>query len=103
MRHGAPEIMNTEQRSQFTSWAWTNALRQAGVRISMDGKSRFLGNIFIERLWCPLEYECVYLHAWGGGREARRGIGAWMDFYNQRRPHTALAGQTPHAAPTGNT
>lgn len=96
-RLGAPEIMNTDQGSQFTSWAWTNALRQAGVRISMDGKGRFLDNIFVERLWRSLKYECVYLHAWSGGSEARRGIGAWIDFYNQRRPHTALAGRTPDA------
>ena len=96
-RHGAPEIMNTDQGSQFTSWAWTNALRQAGVRISMDGKGRFLDNIFVERLWRSLKYECVYLHAWSGGSEARRGIGAWVDFYNKRRPHTALAGRTPEA------
>ena len=89
--------MNTDQGSQFTSWAWTNALRQAGVRISMDGKGRFLDNIFVERLWRSLKYECVYLHAWSGGSEARQGIGAWVDFYNQRRPHTALAGRTPGA------
>lgn len=96
-RHGPPEIMNTDQGSQFTAWTWTNTLRHAGVRISMDGKGRFLDNIFVERLWRSLKYECVYLHAWSGGSEARRGIDAWIDFYNQRRPHTALAGRTPDA------
>jgi putative transposase len=89
--------MNTDQGSQFTSWAWTNRLKQAGVKISMDGKARFLDNIFVERLWRSLEYQCVYLHAWSGGREARAGIGKWMDFYNQRRAHSALGGRTPYA------
>lgn len=94
---GVPDIMNTDQGSQFTSWAWTDRLKQAGVKISMDGKGRFLDNIFVERLWRSLKYECVYLHAWSGGREARAGIGKWMNFYNQRRPHSALGGRTPSA------
>jgi putative transposase len=97
-RFGPPEIMNTDQGSQFTSWAWTDRLRQAGIRISMDGKGRFLDNIFVERLWRSLKYECVYLHAWGGGSEARTGIGRWIEFYNNRRPHTALGGRTPATA-----
>jgi putative transposase len=96
-RFGAPEIMNTDQGSQFTSWAWTTRLMQAGVKISMDGKGRFLDNIFVERLWRSLKYQCVYLHAWSGGREARAGIGKWMDLYNQRRAHSALGGRTPYA------
>ena len=83
--------------SQFTSWAWTDRLRKAGVKISMDGKGRFLDNIFVERLWRSLKYECVYLHAWSGGREARAGIGEWIAFYNNRRPHSALGGRTPHS------
>jgi putative transposase len=103
IRFGPPDIMNTDQGSQFTSWAWTNRLRKAGVRISMDGKGRFLDNIFVERLWRSLKYECVYLHAWSGGREARAGIGRWIEFYNQRRPHSALGGRTPDAVYwTGN-
>lgn len=97
-RFGPPSIMNTDQGSQFTSWAWTSCLHNAEVKISMDGKGRFLDNIFVERLWRSLKYECVYLHAWSGGREARVGIGQWITFYNQRRPHSALAGRTPHAA-----
>lgn len=97
IRFGSPGIMNTDQGSQFTSWGWTSRLKQAGVKISMDGKGRFLDNIFVERLWRSLKYECVYLHAWSGGREARAGIGQWMEFYNQRRPHSALGGRTPHA------
>jgi len=97
VRFGPPSIMNTDQGSQFTSWAWTDRLRQAGVRISLDGKGRFPDNIFVERLWRSLKYECVYLHAWSGGREACAGIGKWIEFYNQQRPHSSLGGQTPHA------
>ena len=96
-RFGPPDIMNTDQGSQFTSWAWTDRLKQAGVKISMDGKGRFLDNIFVERLWRSLKYECVYLHAWSGGREARAGIGKWIEFYNRQRPHSALSGRTPYA------
>jgi len=94
-RHGRPEIFNTDQGSQFTSWAWTQRLKEVGVRISMDGRGRFLDNIFIERLWRSLKYECIYLHAFSGGREARQGIGDWMVFYNHRRPHAAHGGETP--------
>ena len=94
-RHGRPEIFNTDQGSQFTSWAFTQRLREAGIRISMDGRGRFLDNIFIERLWRSLKYECVYLHAFAGGREAREGIGRWVSFYNHRRPHAAHGGRTP--------
>jgi putative transposase len=97
IRFGVPDIMNTDQGSQFTSWAWTDRLRKAGVKISMDGKGRFLDNIFVERLWRSLKYECVYLYAWNGGREARNGIGKWIEFYNNRRPHSALGGRTPNA------
>jgi putative transposase len=70
--------MNTDQGSQFTSFAWTDRLRGSGVRISMDGKGRFLDNIFVERLWRTLKYECVYLHAWETGSEAKAGIRKWM-------------------------
>jgi putative transposase len=94
-RYGAPDIFNTDQGSQFTSSAWTGRLRAAGVRISMDGKGRCLDNVFIERLWRSLKYECVYLHAFSGGREAREELGRWIDFYNARRPHTAHGGATP--------
>ena len=89
------QIFNTDQGSQFTSWTWTRRLKEAGVRISMDGRGRFLDNIFIERLWRSLKYECVYLHAFSGGREARQGIGDWVIFYNHRRPHAAHDGETP--------
>ena len=94
-RFGSPEIMNTDQGSQFTSFAWTDRLRQSGVRISMDGKGRFLDNIFVERLWRSLKYECVYLHAWETGSEAKAGVGKWIEFYNHHRPHSALGGKPP--------
>lgn len=94
-KFGLPEIMNTDQGSQFTSFAWTDRLRRSGVRISMDGKGRFLDNIFIERLWRTLKYECVYLHAWETGSETKAAIRKWMTFYNHQRPHSALGGKPP--------
>jgi putative transposase len=94
-KFGSPEIMNTDQGSQYTSFVWTDRLRRSGVRISMDGKGRFLDNIFIERLWRSMKYECVYLHAWESGSEARAGIKTWIGFYNRKRPHSAIGGQPP--------
>ena len=94
-KFGPPEIMNTDQGSQFTSFDWTDRLKRIGTRISMDGKARYLDNIFIERLWRSLKYECVYLHAWETDSQARAGIGRWMTFYNHQRPHTAHGGKPP--------
>ena len=94
-RFGPPEIMNTDQGSQFTGLAWTDRLRRVGTRISMDGKGRCLDNIFIERLWRSLKYECVYLHAWKTGTQAKAGVGQWIAFYNHQRPHAAHGGQPP--------
>jgi putative transposase len=94
-RFGKPEIFNTDQGSQFTSQAFTGALERAGVRISMDGRGRFLDNIFIERLWRSLKHEDVYLKHYADGREARAGIASWIAFYNSRRPHQALGYKTP--------
>jgi putative transposase len=96
-RFGKPEIFNTDQGSQFTSAAFTGTLAAAGVRISMDGRGRWMDNVFIERLWRSLKYEDIYLKGYGDGREARDGIGAWIAFYNTRRPHQALANRTPMA------
>ena len=73
---GPPEIMNTDQGSQFTSFAWTDRLRRSDVRISMDGKGRFLDTIFIERLWRSLKYACFYLHAWETELSPKVGDGA---------------------------
>jgi len=96
-RFGKPEIFNTDQGSQFTSAAFTGTLAAAGVRISMDGRGRWMDNVFIERLWRSLKYEDIYLKGYCDGREARDGIGAWIAFYNTRRPHQALANRTPMA------
>lgn len=87
--------MNRDQGPLFTSFAMTERLRRSGVRISMNGKGRFLDNIFIERLWRTLKYECVYLHAWESGSETKAAIWKWMTFYNHQSPHSALGGQPP--------
>jgi putative transposase len=97
LRHGTPEIFNTDQGAQFTAEAFTKPLRSRGVAISMDGKGRCIDNVFVERLWRSLKYEEVYLHAYEDGAEARAGIGRYFAFYNGERPHQALGYQTPEA------
>ena len=94
--HGRPEIFNTDQGSQFTSEDFTDVIKDASVRISMDGKGRWVDNVFIERLWRSLKYEEVYLSAYDNIPKANEGIRHWMDFYNQRRKHQALAKRTPN-------
>jgi putative transposase len=96
-RFGRPAIFNTDQGSQFTSAAFTGTLAAAGVRISMDGRGRWMDNVFIERLWRSLKHEDVYLKGYADGREARAGIAAWITFYNLRRPHQALGNRPPMA------
>jgi putative transposase len=93
-KFGAPDIFNTDQGSQFTSFAFTSVLRDRRIRISMDGRGRWLDNVFIERLWRSLKYENVYLNAYETGSEAQEGIGKWISFYNQTRPHSSLEGAT---------
>lgn len=95
--HGKPRIFNTDQGAQFTSAAFTGKLEAAGIAISMDGRGRFMDNIFIERLWRSIKYEEVHLKAYADGREARAGIGYWIEFYNHRRPHQAMDNQRPMA------
>ena len=95
--HGRPEIFNTDQGSQFTSAAFTGVLEAGGIAISMGGRGRFTDNIVVERLWRSLKYEEVYLHAYATVAEARAGIGAWLRFYNEERPHQALGYRTPQA------
>jgi len=94
-RYGKPRIFNTDQGAQFTSTAFTGKLEAAGIAISMDGRGRFMDNIFIERLWRSIKYEEVHLKAYADGREARDGIGKWIDFYNHRRPHQSMSNQLP--------
>jgi putative transposase len=96
-RYGKPEIFNTDQGSQFTGAAFTGALIEAGVRISMDGRGRWMDNVFIERVWRSLKYEDVYLRGYADGREAKAGIGEYFAFYNERRLHQALGYRTPMA------
>jgi putative transposase len=95
LRKGKPEIFNTDQGSQFTSEAFTGRLLAQGIQVSMDGKGRCMDNVFVERLWRSVKYEEVYLKAYQNGSEARRGIGAYLAFYNQERPHQALGYRTP--------
>ena len=97
-RFGKPEIFNSDQGSQFTSADFTEKLKAAGIRISMDGRGRWIDNRFIERLWRSLKYECVYLHAFETGSDARRGIGSWISYYNAERPHSSLRDATPDEA-----
>ena len=97
-RYGTPEIFNTDQGSQFTSIAFTAALQDAGIRCSMDGRGRCLDNAFIERLWRSLKYEAVYLRELADGFAAQRVIDDWMEYYNEVRPHSSLAGRTPAEA-----
>jgi putative transposase len=96
-RHGTPEIFNTDQGSQFTSDDFTAVLKDAGVRISMDGKGRWVDNVFVERLWRSVKYEEVYLHAYGSIAEANRRLANYFDFYNRIRTHQSLDAMTPDA------
>jgi len=93
--HGVPEIVNTDQGSQFTSQAFTGLLKEHGIRISMDGKDAWRDNVFIERLWRSVKYEEVYLHAYDTVSDSRAGIGRYLNLYNRRRPHSSLKGKTP--------
>ena len=92
-RFGKPEIFNTDQGSQFASNAFTGVLRAAEIKISIDGRGRWMDNVFIERFWRSLKYECVYLHAFETGSELRAGLGRWFAYYDQHRPHSRLAGK----------
>jgi putative transposase len=93
--YGPPEIMNTDQGSQFTSQAFTGVLKDHGIRISMDGKGAWRDNVFVERLWRSVKYEEVYLHAYDTVADSRTGLGRYFDLYNRRRPHSSLGRKTP--------
>ena len=94
-KFGPPEIFNTDQGSQFTSDEWISVVDNAGVAISMDGKGRWIDNVFIERLWRSVKYEEVYLHGYENGTEARTSLTRYFTFYNARRSHQALQYKTP--------
>ncbi len=93
--YGTPDIFNSDQGCQFTSEDFTGALKAHGIKISMDGKGRWMDNVFIERLWRSLKYEEVYLKAYDTVAHARQSIGEWMNFYNQDRRHASLGRMTP--------
>ena len=95
LRGGTPGIFNTDQGARFTSPAFTEHVPSSGAKVSMDGRGRYMDNIFIERLWRSLKYEAVHLHELEDGRHARRVAGAWVDFHNHARPHPSLDGRTP--------
>jgi len=96
-RYGTPEIFNTDQGAQFTSEAFTGVLKDHGIAISMDGKGRWLDNVFVERLWRSVKYEDVYLHAYETPAQLRSGLAGYFDLYNTRRRHSALDRRTPDA------
>jgi len=96
-RFGAPDIFNTDQGSQFTSEAFTGVLKGHGINISMDGKGRWVDNVFVERLWRSVKYEDVYLRAYETPTELRAGLGRYFEFYNTKRRHSALDRRTPDA------
>jgi putative transposase len=95
---GRPEIFNTDQGSQFTSEDFVDAVQDAGVKVSMDGRGRWMDNVFVERFWRSLKYEEVYLHSYESTKEARESIDKWITFYNNGRPHQALDNRTPAEA-----
>lgn len=92
---GVPEIVNSDQGSHFTSERFTRCFVEAGVRVSMDGRGRYVDNIFTERLWRSIKYEEVYLSEYANPREVRSGLGRYLSFYNERRPHQSLGNRTP--------
>ena len=97
-KHGTPEVFNTYQGSQFTSGDWIEVLSDAKIKISMDGKGRWIDNHMIERLWRSQKYECVYLYAFERGSEATAGIRKWLAYYNTERPHSTHGILTPNEA-----
>ena len=101
-KFGPPEIFNSDQGVQFKSAAFTQVLLKNGIKISMDGKGRCLDNVFVERLWRSLKYEDVYLRRYSFMDEAKRGIGEYLKFFNEERPHQSFKGKTPDAVYFGS-
>ena len=97
-KYGCPEIMNTDQGSQYTSERFIHALKERAIQVSMDGKGAWRDNVFVERLWRSVKYEEVYLHAYETPSAVKEGLKRYFHFYNTRRPHQAHAGQTPDTA-----
>ena len=101
-KYGTPEIFNSDQGSQFTSAAFTKVLNAHDIKISMDGKGRWIDNVLVERLWKSVKYEHVYLHAYESVDEAKQQLTRYFSFYNNRRPHSSLGGTTPDTAYFGS-
>ena len=97
LTRGTPEIFNTDQGVQYTATAFTERLESAGVAISMDGRGRWMDNVFVERLWRTLKYECIYLHDYVTPRALQAGLARFFQFYNEERLHAALDYLTPAA------
>ena len=97
-RHGRPEIVNTDQGSQFTAYEFLQAVKEQGCKPSMDGRGAWRDNVFVERLWKSVKYERVYLHAYDSVTEARTSVMQYMDWYNRSRPHSSLGRKTPDEA-----
>ena len=97
-RHGIPEIVNTDQGSQFTAQDFVDAVQNSGAQLSMDGRGAWRDNVFVERVWRSVKYERVYLRAYASVREARADIGQYIDWYNRERPHSSQDGNTPEQA-----
>ena len=95
LSQGKPEVFNTDQGVQFTACAWTGCLESAGVAVSMDGKGRCLDNVFVERLWRSVKYEDIYLKGYQAVPPLQDGLAVYFPFYNEQRPHQALAYRTP--------
>ena len=97
-RYGTPEIVNTDQGSQFTAHEFVQAVKEQGCKLSMDGRGAWRDNVFVERLWKSVKYERVYLHAYDSVTEARISIMNYMEWYNRARPHSSLGKKTPDEA-----
>lgn len=97
-RHGIPEIINTDQGSQFTAEEFVQAVKDKGCKLSMDGRGAWRDNVFVERLWKSVKYERVYLHAYDSVSEARMSITQYLNWYNRSRPHSQLGRKTPDEA-----
>lgn len=103
LAHSSCEIFNTDQGAQFTSKGFTDVLKEHQINISMDGKGRWVDNVFVERLWRSVKYECVYLQEWANVRALRDALSQYFHLYNYERPHQALAKQTPNMVHYGKT
>jgi putative transposase len=97
-RLGAPEIVNTDQGSQFTASEFTEAIQKRGIKLSMDGKGAWRDNVFVERFWRTVKYERIYKRAYDTVSEARADIAEYIAWYNEQRPHTSLGDRTPKRA-----